>query len=60
MATSPRAIPVRTTRKTMRQMCIEADPEFITESTNPIEYEFTKRTFRGRTNHRGAYADEEA
>jgi hypothetical protein len=35
------------------------DPDFITESTNPVEYEFTKRTFKGRTNQRGAYAPEE-
>lgn len=59
MATSPRAIPVRTTQKTLRQMCLEADPEFIEESLNPVEYEFSKRTFRGRTNHRGAYTDED-
>lgn len=59
MATSPRAIPVRVRTRTLRNMCIEADPEFITESERPPEYEFSKRTFRGHTRTRGAYADEE-
>jgi hypothetical protein len=59
MATSPRAIPVRTRTRVLRNMCIEADPEFIEESENPEEYQFSKRTFRGRYKHRGAYADED-
>jgi hypothetical protein len=58
MATSPRAIPVKVTVKTLRNMCIEADPEFIEKSENVDEYEFTKRTFKGRTRYRGAYAEE--
>ncbi len=58
MATSPRAIPVRVRTRTLRNMCIEADPEFIEESENATEYEFSKRNFKGRTRYRGAYADE--
>lgn len=60
MATSPRAIPVRTRIRTLRNMCIEADPEFIEESENQVEYEMSKKKFKGRTRHRGAYASEEA
>lgn len=55
MATSPIAIPVRTLRKTLRQVVIEADPEYITEDRNPIEYEFPKRIFRGNYKTRGPY-----
>ena len=57
MASSPRAIPVRTTTRTLRQMCLEADPEFIEDSENPIEYEFPRRKFRGRYKFRGPYED---
>lgn len=55
--TSPRAIPVRVIVKTLRQMCIENDPDFIEDGENPIEYDFPKRKFRGRYKHRGAYED---
>jgi len=55
MARSPVAIPVRTLRKTLRQVVIEADPEYITEDRNPIEYEFPKRIFRGNYKTRGPY-----
>jgi hypothetical protein len=55
--THPRAIPVRVTVKTLRQMCIERDPDFIEDGENPIEYEFTRRKFRGRYRLRGPYED---
>ena len=57
MATSPQVIPVRIRTKTLRQMVIEADPEFMEESENPVEYEFAKRKFRGRYKQRGPYED---
>lgn len=59
MATSPRAIPVRTTVTTIRQKCVEADPEFITEGRRPVAYEFAggKRRFREVTNDSGPYSD---
>lgn len=59
MATSPRAIPVRVTVKTLRQMCIEADPDFYPEGRRPITYEFGggKRKFREVTNSSGPYAE---
>lgn len=50
------AIPVRTSLKTIRQIVIEADPEFQTDDSMPIEYEFTKRKFKGPYRQRGAYA----
>ena len=57
MAVSPiAAIPVRTQLKTLRQIVIEADPEYQVEDNTPIEYEFTKRTFKGPYRKRGAYA----
>lgn len=55
MASSPRAIPVRTFEKTLRQIVIEADPEYITEDRNPVEYEFPGHTFRGNYRNRGPY-----
>lgn len=60
MATSPRAIPVKVRVRTLRQMCIEADPEFYPESRKPVAYEFNngKRIFREVTNSSGPYADE--
>lgn len=58
MATSPQAIPVRIRVRTLRQLCIQSDSEFMEESENVREYEFSKRTFKGRYKHRGAYADE--
>lgn len=60
MASSPQPIPVRVRQKTWRQLVVEADPDFVQESENPVEYEFagTKRKFRGRYKQRGAYADE--
>lgn len=58
MATSPRAIPVRVTQKTWRQLVIEADPDYYQDSENPVEYEFKSRKFRGRYKQRGAYAED--
>lgn len=58
-SSSPGAIPVRIRVRDIRQMCIEADPDFHNEGENPVEYEFTKRTFRGRYKYRGAYASDE-
>ena len=55
MATSPIAIPVRTLAKTLRQIVTEADPEYIAEDRNPVEYEFPRHTFRGNYKIRGPY-----
>lgn len=56
----PTAIPVKVMNRTLRQLVIEADPEYMVDSENPVEYEFkTKngtREFRGRYKSRGAYA----
>lgn len=59
MATSPRAIPVRVTVTTLRQKCVEADPEFFTEGRKPVAYEFGggKRIFREVTDQSGPYSD---
>lgn len=59
MASSPQAIPVRVRTRELRQMCVEADPDFYQEAENPVEYEFNsgKRIFRGRYKQRGPYAD---
>ena len=56
MATSPRAIPVKTRVRTLRQMVVAADADFIQEGENPIEYEFSETIFRGRYKLRGPYA----
>lgn len=55
---SPTAIPVKVTVKTLRQMCVEADPEFFSEGRKPIAYEFGagKRVFREITDQSGPYA----
>lgn len=60
MATSPQAIPVRVKQKAWRQMVVEADPDFVQDSENPVEYSFSndKRKFRGRYKSRGAYAED--
>ena len=52
-----KAIPVRTLQKNIRQIVIEADPEFQTDSNMPVEYKFNndKRVFVGPYQHRGAY-----
>lgn len=54
MATAPN--PVRL--KTLRQMCVEADPEFYPEGRKPVTYEFGggKRKFREVTDQSGPYA----
>lgn len=59
MATSPRAIPVKVRTRTLRQMCINADPEFHQESQKPVAYEFNngKRIFREVTDASGPYSD---
>ena len=51
------ALPVKRTQKTWRQMCIEADPDLVTEDRNPIEYEMAggKRIFKGNYKDRGPY-----
>lgn len=55
------AIPVRTKVRTIRQMCVDADPEFMTEGLRPVEYEMgkAKRVFRGFYQERGAYTPED-
>jgi len=56
---SPTAIPVKVTQKTIRQMCVEHDPDFYTEGRKPITYEFGggKRRFREITDQSGPYAE---
>jgi hypothetical protein len=54
---SPTAIPVKVRQRTLRQLCIQVDEDFMRESENPVEYEFSKRTFRGRYKQRGAYEE---
>lgn len=56
---SPKAIPVKVSVKTLRQMCVEADPEFYTEGRRPIAYEFGagRRVFREITDQSGPYAE---
>lgn len=56
---SPIALPVKVTTKTLRQICVEADPEFYPESRKPIAYEFGagKRVFREITDQSGPYAE---
>lgn len=53
------AIPVRVRVTTLRQRCVECDPEFYPESRRPIAYEFNggKRIFREVTDQSGPYAD---
>lgn len=60
MATSPKAIPVQTRTRTLRQMCVEHDPEFYPEGRKPVAYEFHngKRIFREVTAESGPYADD--
>jgi hypothetical protein len=59
MATSPRAIPVKVRTRTMRQWCVEADPEFYSDGRKPVAYEFNngKRVFREVTDDSGPYSD---
>ena len=44
--------------RTLRQMCIEADPDFYTEGRKPIAYEFGggRRRFREITDQSGPYS----
>lgn len=60
MATSPKAIPVKVRTRTLRQMCIEADPDFYPDGRKPVAYEFNngKRKFREVTAESGPYADD--
>lgn len=53
------AIPVRVRVTTLRNKCVEADPDFYTEGRRPIAYEFSggKRVFREVTNTSGPYSD---
>lgn len=57
--TSQAAIPVRVRVTTLRQKCVEADPDFYPESRRPVAYEFAagKRIFREVTDQSGPYAD---
>jgi hypothetical protein len=52
----------RTRETTLRHEVLKADDEFIKESLNPVEYEFSskhgKRLFRGFYRNRGNYADD--
>lgn len=59
MATSPAAIPVRVRVTTLRNKCVEADPDFYTEGRRPVAYEFAggKRVFREVTDQSGPYSD---
>jgi hypothetical protein len=52
-------------RTNLRRVVIKADPDYEREKSNETEYEFVKegatpllRTFKGRTDIRGPYADE--
>lgn len=53
------AIPVRVRVTTLRQRCVEADPDFYPESRRPVAYEFAdgKRKFREITDQSGPYKD---
>lgn len=57
--TSQAAIPVRVRVTTLRNKCVEADPDFYTEGRRPIAYEFAggKRIFREVTDQSGPYSD---
>lgn len=57
--TSQAAIPVRVRVTTLRNKCVEADPDFYTEGRRPIAYEFAggKRIFREVTDASGPYSD---
>ena len=55
MATSPKAIPVRTREYTLRELVLRVYPEFNRTSQDQPEYEFTGRTFYGRYTERGPY-----
>lgn len=57
--TSQAAIPVRVRVTTLRQRCVEADPEFYPESRRPVAYDFAggKRIFREITDQSGPYSD---
>lgn len=59
MATSPRAIPVKVRTTTLRQRCVEADPDFYPEGRKPVAYEFAggKRIFREVTDDSGPYSN---
>lgn len=52
-----KVIPVRLRQRPWRNLVTEADPEFTTEDSNPIEYEFSKRVFRGRYRQRFPYSE---
>ncbi|MFT3987194.1 hypothetical protein [Aestuariivirga sp.] len=52
-----KAIPVRVRQRPFRSLVTEADPDFTTEDSNPIEYEFGKRIFRGRYRQRFPYSE---
>lgn len=60
MSVSQKAIPVRWRTRTLRQWCIEADPEFYPESRRPVAYEFGngKKVFREVTDQSGPYRPE--
>lgn len=60
MATPPRALPVRYSQLSWRTIVVEADPEFVSEGLNPIEYEFNggKTVKRGYYQKRGPYAED--
>lgn len=59
MASSPRAIQVKTRTRTLHQMCVEADADFYPEGRKPVAYEFSngRRVFREVTNESGPYSD---
>lgn len=52
-----KAIPVQMRQRPWRNLVTEADPEFTTEDSNPVEYEFGKRIFRGRYRQRFPYSE---
>lgn len=56
-------MPAGVRETTLRAEVIRVDGEFVTESLNPVEYEFgagkKRRIFRGRYQERGPYAPDE-
>ena len=52
------AIPVKVRVTTLRQRCVEADPDFYSEGRKPVAYEFNggKRVFREITDQSGPYS----
>jgi len=41
----------------LRQLVVEADPEWVRDSRIVVEYQFSRRVFVADYQHRGAYHD---